>query len=228
MQSGTDLGRRNPACSAIYHGTVSAYERGCRCPHARDAERIYRKRRRHGLAQPRRVPAIGTTRRLQALAALGWRWSDLAERLGVTWQAVQQHAIRGNRVVHVDIARRIDDVFRQLCATAGPSALSRRRAEEKGWVPPLAWDDGDIDNPDARPRWSATAADHSGRVDEAAVELALAGRLPFSRLTTAEQRIVIVEHVPHMTLREFEERLQASKTTFYRWRAELAGEAVAA
>ncbi|TDC82416.1 hypothetical protein E1193_11740 [Micromonospora sp. KC606] len=171
-----DRGRISPHCKARRHGDYSAYRYGCRCPHARDDRRIYAKRQRQGRAQPAYVDGTGTRRRLQALAVLGWRWTDIADRFGIAWQPVQRLALL-NRLVHVDSAARVAAVYRELSVRAGPSPITARRSVAKGWHGPMAW--ADIDDPTCEPD---TADPDAPVVDEWAVSEALAGRLDPSRL----------------------------------------------
>lgn len=93
------------------------------------------------------VPAVGTVRRIQALAAIGYRISDLNQMLGRGRNCVEQWIKRD--VVSSDTAADVADLYRQLSMTPGPSELSKRRALKRGWVPPLAWDD--IDDRDEKP-----------------------------------------------------------------------------
>ncbi len=93
------------------------------------------------------VPCIGTRRRIQALAALGWPQKTLAARIGEREKHVSQF-MRRERIT-ADKARRVKAVFAELCMTEGPSDQCRKRARALGWFPPLAWDD--IDNPDENP-----------------------------------------------------------------------------
>lgn len=123
-------------------------------------KRIYEKRvylARGGLL----IPALGTTRRMQALAALGWTTTDMAPRLGVgTVRA--GHLLSGvyDRV-HRDTAARVAKLYDELSMTVprdgskAPRAgrvheRQRRDSAKKGWAPPLAWDD--IDDPDEEPQ----------------------------------------------------------------------------
>ncbi|OMC41895.1 hypothetical protein A5742_31435 [Mycolicibacterium fortuitum] len=93
------------------------------------------------------MPAIGTVRRIQALAAIGYRISDLNPMLGRGRNCVEQWIKRD--VVSSDSAADVADLYRRLSMVPGPSELSRRRAAKRGWVPPLAWDD--IDDPNEVP-----------------------------------------------------------------------------
>lgn len=103
------------------------------------------------------VDATAARRRLQALAVLGWSTRAIAGRLGnldaQTYQFIQSGRNR-------TIRRRTDDAIAQLYdelwQTMGPSARTRTLAVRKGWVPPLAWDDDDIANPEATPHGSAS------------------------------------------------------------------------
>lgn len=158
-----DLGRQERSCVARWHGTASAYVRaGCRCPHAREARRKYEKRRREGRLPPVFVDGLPTTRRLQALAALGWSFEALGERLGgVTPQAVRHHASGRRPRVCRALERRVARLYEALSMTVGPSAISRRRALAKGWAPPLAWEGADIGSPSARPAVRRARGSHS-------------------------------------------------------------------
>jgi transcriptional regulator with XRE-family HTH domain len=142
---------RDPACTATRHGDARAYfSNRCRCPDAiTDAGRYENRRRLAALAgRPYSVPAIGTRRRLQALAAIGWTYEHLAERLGCKRSNVAQLAHKEMTWVRRDTALRVKALYDQLAMTPGPSAASARRAAAKGWLPPLAWDDDLIDLPE--------------------------------------------------------------------------------
>lgn len=100
----------------------------------------------------------GTHRRLQALVALGWSQNKLAERL---------HLGRGNfgkmmeaPQVRMSTERMVRALYGELWETPPPNvghrdkisvSRSLRYASEHGWVPPLAWDDDEIDDPAAVP-----------------------------------------------------------------------------
>lgn len=178
-----DLGRQNPACTARRHGDYAAYRNGCRCPHAREDQRIYNKRLREGRSAPRYIPAVGTRRRLRALAVLGWRWQDIGDRLGVTWQAVQIIALERRNRVHVDTARKVAVLYRELAEREGPSAETRKRALMKGWASPMQWDD--IDDPAAVP--DDGGVEMPQVADPVAVAEFLSGRIPPSALAEVDR-----------------------------------------
>lgn len=93
-----------------------------------------------------RVPAAGTLRRLGALRALGWPETVLAKRLGVKRIRVGEDGWVRRRV-----ARAVRELYDELSMIPGPSQRTRARAVRVGLVPPLAWDDETLDDPDAAP-----------------------------------------------------------------------------
>lgn len=95
--------------------------------------------------------ATGTARRLQALAALGWPPSVLARRIGVS-RSTFEHIVKGHiQRTSAGVVAAVSDLYEELSMTPGPSDHWRRIAADKGWAPPLAWDDDTIDDPDAKP-----------------------------------------------------------------------------
>jgi hypothetical protein len=140
-------------CGAQRHGDYNAYRRGCRCDTAREDRRLYYKRWHEGRLKPGMVPSAGSVRRLQALAALGWNPTQLAERMGTNPENVQN--MRRGRSTEVTrmLHDRVAAVYDELQGTPGPSASTRSWAERFGWAPPLAWDDDTIDNAAARPNF---------------------------------------------------------------------------
>lgn len=145
------------------------------------------------LADNRRLSAIGTQRRIRALQRLGWSFGTLSGRLGVTVQAVSQIFNRDH--VQVITARRIAHLYDELAMTPGPSVRGARRALRAGFAPPLAWDEGSIDDHRTQPHLEEESGpagtthfraqvDDEDDIDEIAVERALAGDRV--RLTHAE------------------------------------------
>ena len=112
---------------------------------------------------------IGTVRRLQALAAVGWTQTQIAAELGTTRQHVNK-AMSG----HVEIGRRAGPIYNATGEILRGEALVRDlfeslrdgpthrvhgcdwRGRVSGWYPPTAWDECDIDDPTARP-WDSLA-----------------------------------------------------------------------
>jgi len=144
-------------CPAERHGDSTAYRHaGCRC---RDA--LYD----HWLAshkcpfrpEQRRsfVPAIGTQRRLRALARIGWTTSAIADRAGMSPARVGAWQSGRHRQISRASAARIAEVYEKLSGTPGPSRRVREYAARHGWVAPLMWEDLDIDNPEVQPHRDA-------------------------------------------------------------------------
>lgn len=187
--------RRDCRCPKVKHehGTRRAYDADeCRCLPCRAAARLrrtenYRRatiNRWNGRAEI--LDATGTRRRLQALAALGWSSAAVGARMGVGFRFVVQ--LRNSRgMVYRSTAERVAAVYEQLWAGSpgGQYAdLVRRHAKERGWPPPLAWDDDTIDDPAAQPY---IPVGEPALLDDVAVEEALRGRpVPLTKLEREE------------------------------------------
>lgn len=133
-----------------------------------------------------RVPAIGARRRIHALQAIGWTNEVLGERLGVTRSAISAYASR-TRVIY-EIWAAIDDLYEELSGSNGDSALGIRRSRERGFAPPLAWEDVDIDDPNSVPILDAEPTD--GAIDEVLVQRIIDGRHK-GEVRGAERKAVI-------------------------------------
>ncbi|MEN3123249.1 hypothetical protein [Janibacter sp. LM] len=107
------------------------------------------------LAPGRIIDGTGTRRRLQALVAIGWSMGELARRLDIRPSNIGA-TIHGHREVTVATATRARDLYDELWDTPAPPSgrhgsvptRARAYADRMGWVPPLAWDDETIDDPD--------------------------------------------------------------------------------
>lgn len=124
-----------------------------------------------------RIDGTGTRRRLQALVAIGWSGSELMRRLGRI--PTNFGVLVGGDQVKAHTARAVRELYDQLWNTAPPetsreekisASRSRRHALERGWLPPMAWDDDTIDQPDV-----AHEPDQDEQPDHVAVERVLAG-----------------------------------------------------
>ncbi|USC16212.1 helix-turn-helix domain-containing protein [Rhodococcus sp. 11-3] len=98
-----------------------------------------------------RVPAIGTTRRIQALVANGWTQSYIAEQVGITVANMVPLTFGRQHMVQAAKARTVAALFERLQLEQGPSTRARNIGRKYGWALPLEWDDDAIDNPDATP-----------------------------------------------------------------------------
>jgi hypothetical protein len=106
-----------------------------------------------------RVPAVGTHRRLQALLALGHTYATIAAAAGVP------NEIRPNWHQGSVLAATHDAVCRAyevLSMVPGQNAHTRSFSATRGYAPPLAWDDEDLDDPYAQPQ-GVDGARHSDR-----------------------------------------------------------------
>jgi len=106
------------------------------------------------------VPATGTRRRLEALAARGWSQARLAAETGLSAHGLVLVLGAAAPRVRARTAAAVAAAYDRLWAAAPPAgtpqaraAASRARdlAAARGWAPPLAWDDTDLDDPAARP-----------------------------------------------------------------------------
>jgi len=99
------------------------------------------------------VTSVGTVRRLEALAVLGWSWPSLERRLDLPRQTLMFRRARPR--VRAEYGRQVRDLYDELSMRRGPSAHAAGRAAAKGWLPPLAWDDEDLDDPRVPPAMSS-------------------------------------------------------------------------
>lgn len=109
------------------------------------------------------VDATGSRRRIQALAAIGYSFERLATMTaGCGAFNLRQIAYGERSRVRFDNAREIHAVFDRITREGRPytprnhrdrTGAERmiRRANASGWVSALAWDEGSIDDPQARP-----------------------------------------------------------------------------
>jgi hypothetical protein len=137
-------------------GTVSGYRdhmqlRTPTCQPCRDivaAKEVNYRKRIYLARGPMLIDSTGTRRRLQALAAIGWTAQHIGDRMG-GFSARHVQMLLTRELVHRNTAGQVAEVFEELSGTPGPSKITRSRAEAKGWAPPLAWDEGQIDDPRA-------------------------------------------------------------------------------
>lgn len=163
------------------HGQNRGYTAGCREACCREAHtrhmHQWRSRRR-----PCFVEATGTVRRLQALLALGHSSLEIAAAVG-RGEAWPQSVLRATTVSSTT-AGAMERVYEELCMTVpqGPLAARLRTLyRQRGYLPPLAWDD--IDN-DPQPNLGG----EDDLVDEVVVHRILNGdwRLPCTSAEKAE------------------------------------------
>lgn len=177
----------SPECRC---GTVAGYLAGCKCVDCKAARA--RRAKQDRCIPNTMIPAIGSARRIRALAALGYDWVTLGRELGVSRDQIRQWSVNTTRTTR-GTAERIAVAYDRLSMTLPPAetttqrctvARARNRAQAEGWAVPLAWDEGTIDDPAASP----TAGTRSRRgCDQSVVDRILAGdyRLPATKTERA-------------------------------------------
>lgn len=99
------------------------------------------------------VPTVGARRRVHALMRIGWPHLDIAGGNRSTMRLIQAVCAAEGRYVLAGTHRLISSRFDALGMDVGPSAIVRRIAERRGYPPPLAWDEDEIDDPEGLPRF---------------------------------------------------------------------------
>lgn len=149
---------------------------------AAGAEQRYQLARLEG--KPLRLPAAGTQRRLRALQALGWTITEIAHGMGVPRSRVEKWCSDQKTYVYASNAALVAAVYERLSGTSptGPWAdRNRGMAARKGYHPPIAWDDDNIDDPTAEPYASEDGP------DDVVVERLMAGhKVPSRRVDKVE------------------------------------------
>ncbi|WP_182377867.1 hypothetical protein [Nocardioides sp. WS12] len=156
------------------------------------------------------VPSLGSARRIRALMALGWRHEDITSLLG---GRVSHHlAAHRHKAINAHDWRLVDAAYEALSGSPGPSQLSRKRAAEQGYVPPLAWDD--IDDPNER-RTTETLGSRRVGVDLVLVKEVLAGAYRLDTSPAEKAEVVRLWEADGKSLAELE-RLTGWNTNRYR------------
>jgi biotin operon repressor len=172
------------------HGDYAGYRAGCRCDSCEVAGYRYNTRLHadHDRGIYRTVPALGTARRIHALQALGWSLQTIGDQIGSSAQTLYRIANEQD-VVWSSTRDAVAEVYERLCMTLADDRLAGRKrlaAQRKGYRPPMAWDDIDLD-PD-------TADETDDDVlDEVAIERALQGHRV--TLNEAEKLEALTRHL---------------------------------
>lgn len=178
------------------HGTTGGYDAHGRdnetaCAGCRAAAAAYEYERRIDsiLGRTRTTSSLGTSRRVQALVALGYTFGQIGAALGRSqdWAAKLAHG--QGTFVRTSTAEKVDALFRDWCmkppaetdrVERWQAAYARSTARKNGWVPPLAWDDIDRDEAPA-------ASEDVTEIDPVVVERLLEGRrVPSTRAEKVE------------------------------------------
>jgi hypothetical protein len=106
-----------------------------------------------------RPSAVGTQRRLRALAARSWSPRAIEQETGIPAWLVKRE-LDGYDDLVPNLADAVAAAYDRLW-DRDPPAITRAdreagaavaaRAAARGWAPPMAWDDDQIDLPDGRP-----------------------------------------------------------------------------
>lgn len=117
-------------------------------------------------------PIAGTTRRLQALAVLGYTLEAIRDRTGIPMMSLSY--AQSGRLGSVSAQRWaiVRDLYEEIGLRQGPSRNATARALRRGWVGPLAWDDDSMDDPNVQPAPARNDATHkfAGRPQADVVE----------------------------------------------------------
>lgn len=167
------------------------------CEPCRRAEARYEQARQLDIlnGQPRSLPALGTMRRLQALATLGHTFARMADAMAMTQSGAHALATRPRAYVRATTAAKVDALYDAWSMTLPPADTARQRkaaayvrgvAAKRGWAPPLAWDDIDTDRRPLRP-----AAPRRSVVDDALVLRILGGDWHLAPIATPDERTAV-------------------------------------
>lgn len=164
----------------------------CRAAHAEYKRQLWRRKYMLRVSDLY-VPSIGTTRRIRALQAIGWRLGDIDQALGHGdgWNNYAHNLTRQDRI-HASTAAKVAAVYERLSMTPGPSGRTRAIAKNRRWAPPLAWNN--IDDPNEKPTGIATVK---------------AARRPHDELDpTVVERLLEGQKVPQTTHAERKEAMR--------------------
>jgi DNA-binding NarL/FixJ family response regulator len=152
---------------------------------------------------------------------------ELAARLGRSSAGLRRSMLSDS--VTAQTAQDVSALYEQLWNLRPPQSTDDQRtaanaartfAAERGWLPPLAWDDIDTD-PD--PQHHAEPVETDGDLDEIAIERALAGDgVRLEHLTPAEQDEVVRRLTERgKSIRDIAHQLATTKRTISRRRASI-------
>jgi hypothetical protein len=191
------------------------------CKDAQAASQRDYEKRRYLTRGHLRIDSTGTGRRLRALAAIGWTSEVIADKLGVTPSPVRDLSRQVRPLVTRTTAAKVAALYDELSMIPGPSTSAAKRARAKGWVPPLGWDDDDLDDPNAAP---SRMTERRPMFDEMAVERAMRGSEVHLR---PAERAEVVRRLTGLGLSaaEIAGRLRIEKRSVTRIRSEIGRDA---
>jgi hypothetical protein len=98
-----------------------------------------------------RVGALGTMRRLRALACIGWSTAAMAEKSGVSPTVIRDVQAKRRSVIAAVNAEAIAGLYEAVRDRCGTSTVAVVTAHRDGWPHPYRWDGLDIDDPAVTP-----------------------------------------------------------------------------
>ena len=109
------------------------------------------------------VDALGSARRMQALAAIGWSYKAIHQHIGFVHQQTLER-VGDHPKVTARLARAIRDFYTWASigtaedhgVTPWIARRGRNRATNLGYLAPAWWDDDEFDNPDYEPMITRT------------------------------------------------------------------------
>jgi hypothetical protein len=214
------------------HGTRRAYVRDqCRCVPCITVYRRWQKETRFRVARVGvrssvvwRHPA-GTSRRLQALAVVGWSNRQLAAQLSTSNVCVNRWQNADCDRVYAPVHKRVAALYDEIWDKEPPGQKRlrvQRHAAKKGWVAPLYWDDETIDDPAAKPyRVRGERGPNKPDLDEVAIQRAMAGdTITLTKAERLEATRLLTER--DHSAADIADRIGVTQRTSQRDRAEVA------
>lgn len=122
------------------------------------------------------VPKTGTTRRLEALQAIGWTLSRISEESGVN---VEELGRSQGPWVQAGQAAAVRNTYTRLSDHRGPSSRTAIRAAKAGYLSPIHWDDDTIEDATAIPKKSLARQSKADAVVEDVDFLIRTGSTPW-------------------------------------------------
>jgi hypothetical protein len=118
--------------------------------------------------EPSTPTPAGTQRRLRALMSRGWSPETIERATGLP-ALESARALEDRRGISAEAATRVSAAYDRLWDRPPPqgsdddrelAAAAAARARHRGWAPPLAWDDEDLDRDSAAPApgWRRTGS----------------------------------------------------------------------
>lgn len=95
-----------------------------------------------------RAPTLGSQRRLQALAWLGYSGTAIQAETGISFVTIAQIQRGETSFIRASQHHAIKDAYERLECTPRVGPQSVAHARRNGWLPPATWDNPDTDRPE--------------------------------------------------------------------------------